>query len=133
MTNHPCHRRGRTWADRHPAAAVTAGLFTFVFMAMMLSVHPLASAVLVALAGVGGLAYLIDRERGRRAAVAARAEHDYRAVLAAPVPAVRPLPQRRAHTLPWQIVRLLDTEPLTCPSTRYRPLRISSGSSTHDR
>jgi hypothetical protein len=113
MTNHTCPHCGSTWADRHPAAAVTAGLFTLVFMAMMLSVHPVASAVMVALAGIGGLAYLVDRERDRRAAVAARAEHDYRAVLAAPVPAVRPLPHRQvAHSLPWQIVSLLRTQPL---------------------
>jgi hypothetical protein len=104
MPKHPCPHCCRGWPDRHPAAAVTAGLFTLTLTAMMLSVHPVAAAVMVALAGTGGLAYLVDRERGRRAALAARAEHDYRAVLAAPVPPARPTP--------WRVLASLPTTPL---------------------
>jgi hypothetical protein len=105
MTKHPCPRCRRTWPDRHPAAAVTAGLFTLTLMAMMLSVHPVAAAVMVALAGVGGLAYLVDRERGRRAALAARADYEHRALMAAvrPVRPVRALPD---HPAAWPTVPL---------------------------
>jgi heme/copper-type cytochrome/quinol oxidase subunit 2 len=105
-----CTRHG--WAARHPAAAVTAGLFTLVFMSMMLSTHPIAALAVIVLAGTGGAAYRVERERERRAALAARAEHEYRALLAAPVQPVSALPQRQAHSLPWQMVGSLRTEPL---------------------
>lgn len=118
MTSHShCPHCGRddrplTWPDRHPAAAVTAGLFTLVFMAMMLSEHPVAAAVMLILAGAAALVWLVDRERDRRAAIAARAEQEYRLQMAQPMPAVQPLAERRAHTLPWQLATRLGTEPL---------------------
>lgn len=118
MTSHTCTRCGhetpcsRRWADKHPAAAVTAGLFTFVFMSAMLSVHPVAALAVIVLAGVGGVAYLVNRERDRRAALALRADYENRALLAASVPPVRPLPQRQTHSLPWRLVHLLRTEPM---------------------
>jgi heme/copper-type cytochrome/quinol oxidase subunit 2 len=105
-----CTRHG--WAALHPTAAVTAGLFTLVFMSMMLSTHPIAALAIIVLAGAAGVAYRVDRERDRRAALAARADHEYRALLAAPVQPLRALPQRQAHSLPWQMVRSLRTEPL---------------------
>jgi hypothetical protein len=91
---------------------VTAGLFTLVFTCRMLSTHPIAALTVIGVIAAAGLAYLVDRERDRRAALAVRAEHQYRALMAAPVPPVRQLPQRQTHSLPWQVVRLLRTEPL---------------------
>ena len=102
--------------DRHPAGAVTAGLFTLVFMGMMLSVHPVAALALIAVAGAMWALRAVGRERERRAALAARADYDYRALLAAPLPAVRPLPQRATPSLPWRAVRLLRTEPMRAAS-----------------
>lgn len=115
--NHSCptcgHRHStRSWADRHPAAAVIAGLFTLSWVATMFSDHPIAATAMTAVAGIAGAAYLTDRERDRRAALAARAEHDYRQLLAAPLPALQPPPQPPAHTLPWQLASRLETEPL---------------------
>lgn len=50
MSTHWCRRCGQewrcghgSWLDRHPAAAVTAGLFTLVWMSRMLSVYPAAA------------------------------------------------------------------------------------------
>lgn len=62
------------WADRHPAAATTAGMFSLTLMCMMFSVHPVAALTVTALAGVGGAVWLVDRERDRRAATAERAD-----------------------------------------------------------
>lgn len=100
------------WADRHPAAAVTAGLFTLTLMSMMLSVHPIAGLTLIALGGVGGVGYLYIRRQRRDEALSARADYENRALMNAPLPPVRPLPQRQTHSLPWRMVRLLRTEPM---------------------
>lgn len=123
MTKHACPRCGLesshdTWAERHPAAAVTAGLFTLVWTSMMLSVYAIAALTMIALACVGGVGYWTIRERRRREALVARAEWEHRAVMAAPVPAVKPLSQRQALSLPWQMASMLRTEPLR--SGRYR-------------
>lgn len=116
---HTCPRCGLesrctsgSWPDRHPAAAVTAGLFTLTLLCMMLSVHPIAALTVIALAGVGGAVYTLSREHRRRAALAARADWENRRLVAAPVPPMRPLPQRATHSLPWQIVHLLRTQPM---------------------
>lgn len=69
------------WADRHPAAATTAGLFSLTLMCMMFSVHPVAALTVTALAGVGGAVWLVDRERDRRAATAERADAANRELL----------------------------------------------------
>jgi len=68
--------------DRHPAAAVTAGLFTLVWMSMMLSVYPLAAAVLLALGASCWSLRTVGRERERRAALAARADYDHAQLMA---------------------------------------------------
>jgi hypothetical protein len=111
MTDHPCPHCGRTWADRHPAAAVTAGLFTLVFTAMMLSTHPVAAAVLIGLAVVGVVVYRRDRERHRREAVAARADYEHAGLMARPLPSLPRLvkPSRPAA---WHLVSLLPTTPM---------------------
>ncbi len=90
MANHTCIRCGfetpcsrRSWADRHPAAAVTAGLVTLVFMGMMLSVHPVAAGVMLGLAGVGFGVRALERARERRDALAARANYENRELMAA--------------------------------------------------
>jgi hypothetical protein len=98
MANHTCIRCGletpcsrRSWADRHPAAAVTAGLvtlvfmgmMTLVFMGMMLSVHPVAAGVMLGLAGVGFGVRALERAQERRDALAARANYENRELMAA--------------------------------------------------
>lgn len=106
------------WADRHPAAAVTAGLFTLTLMSMMLSVHPIAALTLIGLGVVAWGVRVTSLNRRRREALAARADYEYRALAAAPVPAVRPLPHGQAYSLPWQAVSLLSTQPLRRPRMR---------------
>jgi hypothetical protein len=108
---HYCRRCGHerrcshgSWPDRHPVAAVTLAV---IVLAMTVA-HPWLLGCLV----VGGAVYMAVRARGRRAALAARADWEHRALMAAPVPTVRPLAQRQAHSLPWQAISLLRTEPL---------------------
>lgn len=91
-SRHECPRCGvplkwthRSWADKHPAAAVTAGLVSLVFMGMMLSVHPVAAAVMLGAAGVWFGVRLWERSQHRRVALAARAEYENRKFLASPV------------------------------------------------
>jgi hypothetical protein len=91
MTNHACLRCGLesrcshgSWADRHPAATVTAGLFTLTLMAMMLSQHPVAALTMIALAIAAGAVHQILRERRRREALAARADFEHAAWIARP-------------------------------------------------
>lgn len=114
-----CPRTGFSgWADRHPAAAVTAGLFILVFTAAILSTHPIAATVMIAIAGVVGFAVLVDRERQRREACAARAERDYRrnAELIVSYDRGRQLaavkPAQPRESAPWHVVSLLPTQPL---------------------
>jgi hypothetical protein len=83
MAQHACPRCGLEtscphggWPDRHPAAAVTAGLFGLTLMCMMLSVHPVAALTMLTVAGLAGAAYRIDREHLRRQALAARADYE---------------------------------------------------------
>jgi hypothetical protein len=87
----------RSWPDRHPAAATTAGLFTLTLLAMMLSVHPVAAAALVAIAALAVGAWMLDRERDRRAATAARADAATRDLMRA---MSTPKPIRLAPTQP---------------------------------
>lgn len=70
-------------------------------MAMMMSVHPFAGLAIVGFVGGAGFTFLAVRERQRRAAVAARADYQYRALMAAPVasllaPSVERVTRRRA-------------------------------------
>ncbi|OQZ87847.1 hypothetical protein BST11_25900 [Mycobacterium alsense] len=102
------------WWDRHPVAAVIAGLYTLTFMAMMLSVYPVAAAVMIVVAAVSGLLYSAARERRRRAALAARADWEHQALMAAslrwPAPPALPTatpPRRRRGADHWS-----TTEPM---------------------
>lgn len=107
-----------SWPDRHPAAATTAGLFTLTLLCMMLSVHPIAGTAVVVLLGLAGFALLVDRERQRREACAARAEREYRHAAELVVSydrgrqlaAVKAVPPRQPA--PWHVVSLLPTAPL---------------------
>ncbi|BBY08157.1 hypothetical protein [Mycobacterium noviomagense] len=49
--------------------------------------------------------WLLDREHWRRAALAARADDEHLVLTAGPV-------HRQTHSLPWQMVSLLGTEPI---------------------
>lgn len=89
MSRHACPRCGlesrcscADWADRHPAAAVTAGLFTLTLMAIMLSVHPIAALTMIGLAAVVAGVHMVSGERRRREALAARADYEHGALLA---------------------------------------------------
>ena len=88
MTMHTCPRCGLeaywaqgSWADRHPAAAVTAGLYTLTLMAIMLSIHPIAALAMVALTAASATVCMAVGERRRREALAARADYEYRALM----------------------------------------------------
>lgn len=104
MSKHACPRCGYEsrcsrggWVDRHPAAAVTAGLFALVWMSMMLSVHPVAALTIIALVASATGVYFSTRGRRRREALAARADYEHAQVMAAPFhPAPRKTLRRRA-------------------------------------
>lgn len=92
-------------------------------MAMMLSEHPIAAAVMLTLAGVAGFAVLVDRERARREACAARAEHAYHTDLS---PTLEPVlvhydrgtrsatvqPHTPRNPAAWHLIGQLPTQPL---------------------
>ncbi|KLO31496.1 hypothetical protein ABW16_01200 [Mycolicibacter heraklionensis] len=109
MSTHNCprcgyqqHYRLARWTDRHPGAAVALAVVGLISV----TAYPWLLAVLAA----AGLAYGIDRERQRRTAVAARADYEHAALLAAPAPPVwqvRRLPQvpnSAARTMPQRAV-----------------------------
>lgn len=112
---HPCLRCGLesrclhgSWADRHPAAAVAAGVPSVLFTLAAVGAYPL---VLIPLIVVAAVVWL-DRRQRRRAALAARADWEHRAVLAAAMPALAaPAPRRRGrprgadHWSPTQPIR----------------------------
>lgn len=92
MSHHECPRCGvplkwthRSWPDKHPAAAVTAGLTTLVFMGMMLSVHPVAAAVIIGIAAAIAAARGVAAARRRREALAARADYENRKLMEASI------------------------------------------------
>jgi len=74
---------------------VTAGLFSLVFLGTMLSVHPIAAAVLLAVVGVAAAIWLARDAQRRRDALAARADYENRKWMQASVkwpPALSPEP-----------------------------------------
>jgi hypothetical protein len=104
MSEHACPRCGLesgcsrgSWSDRHPVAAVIGGLLTLVWMSMMFSVYTVAALTMTALAAGAWAVRAAGRERARRDALAARAEWEHRALMAArpDVPLCRPTPPRR--------------------------------------
>lgn len=115
MAKHTCLRCGfetsclHSWPDRRPIAAALFAVPVTLFGLGAIAAYPWIFVPLLVLAGVG---YVVDREYRRRQALAVRADWEHQAVIAASVPPVRPLPQRQAPSLPWQIVKLLRTEPL---------------------
>jgi hypothetical protein len=76
---------------------VAAGLLTFIFMAMMLSEHPIAALTVLAVAAVVTGVGFAGRERIRRQMVGSRADYGHRALMAASMPSLlaprRPLSQ----------------------------------------
>lgn len=88
MSKHACPRCGLerrcshgSWPDRHPVAAVTAGLFALVWMSMMLSVYPIAALAIIAVFGISAAVALAGHERRRREALGTRADYEHRALL----------------------------------------------------
>ncbi|TDO18105.1 hypothetical protein EV580_1286 [Mycobacterium sp. BK086] len=121
MTQHVCQRCGHeepcsygSWPDRHPVVATVGGLFALVFMGMMLSVHPVSSAVMIALALSWAGVRAIAREWRRRNALVARADYEHAQIqLRSTIP---PLP-----TMPYPR-RPSDRFSIACPPARTRPL-----------
>jgi hypothetical protein len=117
MGAHTCPRCGfeskrDAWWERHPYAAVAAAAFVglpagYTLVGVTLAYPWFFLPLLVVVC-----AFVVDRRMLRRPAIAARADYGHRALSVAPIPPVRPLPQRQAHSLPWQAVRLLRTAPL---------------------
>lgn len=81
-------------------------------MAMMLSVHPVAALAVIAVTAVGVAAWLLDRERDRRAAVAERADAANRELMRlmnAPRP-IRLVPSTEPH--PRHVMNRWPTTPM---------------------
>lgn len=116
MASHACERCGYeprrlkrdAWADRHPAAAVCAGMFVglpalYAVAGVILAYPWFFMPVFVVVC-----ALLVNRAQRRRAAIAARADHEYRQQMLG-VPAadramspIRPMPapaQRPGHVM----------------------------------
>ena len=114
MTGHYCQRCGSEhrcvhggWTDRHPAATVALA----VLVVASISAYPW----LVGVGVLGAVAYMIDREQRRRRALAARADYEHAALIAAqarPLPPLRPAAPER-----WQLHSLSPTKPQ--PRVRY--------------
>lgn len=79
---HGCRCRHGNWADRHPTATVALAVLALTTIT--------AHQWLIGPAALAALALLIDRERTRREATAARADRQHATLLAAPLPAPRP-------------------------------------------
>jgi heme exporter protein D len=82
--------------DRHPAAAVTGGLLTLVWVSMMLSIHPLAAVTMIVTIAVGAAVYFAVSERRRREALAARADWENAQIVAHPFSRLREKGLQRA-------------------------------------
>lgn len=116
MTTHTCKHCGHeigcahgSWHDRHPYAAVSFAVPVTITALGAVAAYPL---IFVPLLAAGVVTYIVDRKHRRRVALAARADYEHQAVMAAPVPPVRPLSTRQTRSLPWQLAHLLRTEPL---------------------
>ncbi|RFZ05424.1 hypothetical protein VIMS_04926 [Mycobacterium marinum] len=116
MSQHPCPRCGLesncshgSWADRHPAAAVIFGIPSVLFVLGAIGAYPL---VFIPLLVFGGAVYVADRERCRRQALAARADWEHRALVAAPIrrpERPRPPALRRRPTDHWSVTQPIQT------------------------
>lgn len=131
MRAHYCPRCGFEserdgWRDRHPAAAVCAGVFVglpalYTVAGVILAYPWFFIPVLVVVC-----AYVVYRTLRRRAAVAARADHEYRQQMLAAMTADRgPAPRRPTPAPPWPAAELpghvMNRYPTTPMSTH--PIR----------
>lgn len=125
MSEHQCPRCGfessrDRWHERHPVAAAIFGLPAFLTVVGATIAHPwFAVPVLVAVC-----ALLVNDAMRRRAAIAARADWDYRQQMAASIPLARPpLPSggqfvpppgpafvRPRNPAPWHVVTQMPTQ-----------------------
>lgn len=109
MTTHTCPRCGHeshcgygNWFDRHPTATVIGATFAIAFGLVVVVGYPW----LLLVGAVGAGVWLLDRERQRRHAVAARADWEFRRLMEQPVP--KPVAPRRRGADHWA-----RTEPMT--------------------
>lgn len=100
MAQHACMRCGLesrcshgSWADRHPVAAILFALPAGYTIIGVILAYPWFFVPLLVVAA----AWWVDRRNRRRHAIAARADHEHRALMAAEVkypPASPPRPRR---------------------------------------
>ncbi|BCO36853.1 hypothetical protein [Mycobacterium heckeshornense] len=96
------------WVDRHPTATTTLILAIPITICAMLAAHPLAGTITLLVGAAAGLAWLADRERSRREAIAARADRQHQQLITG----IPPLTACLAGTPP-------DT-----PTIRLQPARL---------
>lgn len=86
MSKHCCPRCGfesrrRNWPERHPAATAVIALPTIYTLVGVILAYPWFCIPLLVVAA----AVWVDRRNRQRAAIAARADHDHRRIIAAAV------------------------------------------------
>lgn len=106
MTTHTCPRCGlesqcsrNSWPDRHPTATVVGVTLISVFALVVVVGYPW----LLLVGAVGAGVWLVDRERRRRHALAARADWEFRRLMEQPVP--KPVAPRRRGADHWAPTR----------------------------
>ena len=105
MAGHPCPRCGHewsrfkcdhSWADRHPAAAVLFALPAGYTLVGVILAYPWFFVPLLVVAA----ALWVDRRNRHRAAVAARADHEHRELMARAIFSLPPAPIKSPRRLP---------------------------------
>lgn len=117
MTGHACSRCGfesahDRWPDRHPVAAVLFALPAGYTLIGVLLAYPWFFVPLLVVV----CAVVVDRRQRQRAAIAARADHEHRELVAravirrqSPVPAVLPPMRRRPAADHWSLTQPIPT------------------------
>lgn len=93
---HACPRCGfettrKSWSERHPYAAALFAIPTIYTLAGIVLAYPWFCIPLLVVA----VAFWVDRRQRQRAAIAARADHEYRELMVAAARGVSPLALRR--------------------------------------
>lgn len=96
MSVHECPRCGfqtawKSWPERHPVATVVIAVPTMFTVVSVVLAYPWFFVPVMIVAA----AVWIDRRMRRRAAIAARADHEYRELMVAAARGVSPLALRR--------------------------------------
>lgn len=113
MTLHECPRCGhqtarRSWPQRHPYAAALAAIPTIYTLASITLAYPWFAIPLL----IVGAAVWIDRGMRRRAAMAARAEYEYRELMLAAARDQRPYVRSQSQQRPRGADHWSRTQPI---------------------